>query len=93
MTQQYYHPQSDFYRKVLKTTPPSTEVHEEEDIIRAEFKKQLNAIHNWKQKGNIIFCDFCPNEHGNAIPVDRILTGTDKKGHPQLKVLDIGRDK
>lgn len=60
-----------------------------DDELEAKFKEiRENTVHGgWKQQGTYIWCTACPQQHGDNIPVDYLLQGTDDKGLPILKKL------
>lgn len=82
----YYHPDSDFIRK-LGGTPPQSFTHITEEEIK-ENMKQLKP-NSWKLEGNKLIGE---TEYGplvQFIPTDRVLTGTDDNGLPIFKQIVI----
>jgi hypothetical protein len=47
---------------------------------RERFKVQAN--HQWKQRGNELYCVCEIGEHTSLIPTNKILQGTDDSGKP-----------
>lgn len=57
----------------------------EEEMERKFAEIRANTKHGgWKQQGNFIWCTKCPNQHGDSIPVEYLLKGTDAAGLPIL---------
>lgn len=79
----YHHPDSDFFRKVLKTDPPKATPHITEEELRKNMK-QLKP-NSWVLRGNQL---EGMTEYGKlvqTIPSDYICSGTDENGLPILK--------
>lgn len=76
----YHHPDSDFYRKVLKQAPPQATAHVTEDELWANMRKLQPK--SWTLEGNQL---KGMTEQGllvQFIPTDYILEGTDENGLP-----------
>lgn len=62
----------------------------EEELERKFAEIRANTVHgDWKQEGNIITCNRCSPSHSAPIPTEYLLQGTDDKGLPILKKIDI----
>ncbi len=83
----YYHPESDFYRKILRQTPPETIPHLTEEEIRANMKRLLPL--SWTLEGNLLKGQTEQGLLVQRIPTDYILVGTDAKGLPIFKKVVI----
>ena len=79
----YYHPDSDYYRKVLKTDPPKSTSHLTEEEMLANMK-QLKP-RSWVLKGNQLEGMTDMGKLVQNIPTDYILEGTDERGLPKFK--------
>lgn len=77
-----YEEDAQFIRWGVK--PPEHNPHLTEEERDEEFNKILRNHHVWRQKGNMIYCIACPFEHGNSVPSNILLTGTDEEGKPIL---------
>jgi hypothetical protein len=83
MGSNYYHPDSDFYRKTLKVEPPSATAHvTEEDMIKN--MKQLKP-NSWVLRGNQLEGMTEMGKLVQTISSDYICTGTDEQGLPKLQ--------
>lgn len=83
----YYHPDSDFYRKVLKQEAPATTTHiTEEDIMR---NLTTPETRNWRLEGNQLTVETSLGRVTQTIPTDYICTGTDDKGMPILTKIKL----
>lgn len=62
----------------------------EEELERkfAEIKAQTTHG-DWKQDGTTITCNRCNPRHSSGIPPTHLLQGTDDRGMPILKKIDI----
>ena len=78
----YYHPDTDFLRK-LNVAPPTVITHTTEEDI-AKNMKQLKP-NQWRLEGNKLIGETEMGTLVQFIPTDYILTGTDDKGLPILK--------
>lgn len=78
----YYHPETDFLRK-LDVPLPTAEEHGTEEEIRANMKQLLPR--SWKLAGNTLIGETEVGPLVQTIPTDYILTGTDKAGLPIFK--------
>lgn len=83
----YYHPDSDFYRKVLKQAPPDTFPHVTEEEIWANMKRLQPT--SWTLEGNILIGMTEQGRLVQRIPTDYILEGTDEQGLPMFKKVVI----
>lgn len=80
-----YKVDDDKWYRYKGVKPPVRQSHGiSEDDIEEVIRKHTDHKHEWKQKGNYIFCTEGPNEHGKNIGVHKRLTGTDKNGEPIL---------
>lgn len=75
----------DWY-KYHGVEPPEHIPHISDEEREAKFAEiRASTKHgNWKQMGNYIWCTNCPNQHGDKIPPEYLLQGTDEKGLPIL---------
>lgn len=74
---------NDFYIK-HGVEPPTSDKHLTEEEIAEQLKTP--RLHEWRQKGPVLFCIACPWEHATEPRfTDYILQGTDKEGKPLLK--------
>lgn len=87
MTQKYYHPDSDYYRKVLNTPAPSAESHEVVDTFENPLGDRLSQLlpNSWRLEGNELIGQTELGELRQRISTDYILTGTDEKGLPKFR--------
>jgi hypothetical protein len=51
--------------------------------------QKIEVVHNWKQRGNELYCVCDMGHHGSFIPTTHIFTGTDDKGLPMLKKIEL----
>lgn len=73
--------------EALGIAPPEHITHDSGDGMG--FAKELgDHICFWKQRGNHIWCDAGPHEHGRHHDPSHILIGTDETGRPLFKVID-----
>lgn len=79
----YFHPDTDFYRKVLNLTPPDAVAHITEDEL-AQNMKQLKP-NSWTLKGNQLEGMTDMGRLVQTIPTDYILEGTDDEGLPVFR--------
>jgi hypothetical protein len=65
---------------------PKHDPHMTEAEIRDTFETlRKTTVHGgWKQVGNRITCYKCPTPHGDTIPTEYLLKGTDTNGLPTL---------
>lgn len=71
-----------------KVAPPSREAHGTEDEIKEALSQPM--LHDWRQKGAVLFCISCPWEHATEPRfINYLLQGTDDKGQPILKKLAL----
>lgn len=82
----YYHPDTDYIRK-LGAAPPVAIPHMTEEEI-AQNMKPLKP-NTWRLEGNKLIGETEMGPLVQFIPTDYILTGTDDKGLPILKKIDI----
>lgn len=70
--------------KAYGLTPPQVISHQ---VVDEELHKKFEKSneHKWFQQGSMIKCKCMGNEHGTAIPTNKILKGTDGKGLPILE--------
>lgn len=80
----YYHPDSDYYRKVLDATPPSAESHQVVDTFENPLSERLHKLmpNSWRLEGNELIGQTDQGELRQRISTDYILLGTDKAGLP-----------
>lgn len=86
-TPKYYHPDSDYYRKVLDATPPSAESHEVVDTFEHPLSERLIRLmpNSWHLEGNELIGQTEQGELRQRIDPAYILTGTDAQGLPQFR--------
>lgn len=65
----------------LGVDAPSVDIHQEPELIKPKGP--------WKQRGNHIYREAEGLHYGSRIPPNYILEGTDEKGLPILRKLDI----
>ncbi len=83
MSSGYFHPDSDFYRKVLKTDPPKTTSHvTEDDVMRNMTKLTPNS---WHLEGNQLIGMTQVGKLVQTIPSGYICKGSDSAGLPILE--------
>lgn len=83
MDKKYFHPQADFYRKVLNVDAPETIPHLTEDEIKDKLKPMLPA--KWHLEGNKLIAVTENGTHAQMIDPSYILVGTDENQLPILK--------
>lgn len=71
----------------LGLTPPESIRHLTEDELREKLK--INANHQWKQRGNTLYCSCELGGHSTQIPTSMILQGTDSEGLPILQKIAL----
>jgi hypothetical protein len=79
----YYHPDSDYYRKVLDAAPPVATGHGTEEDIRDKLKPMMPS--KWRMQGNQLIAETENGTHVQTIPTSHILVGTNEKGLPIFK--------
>lgn len=79
----YFHPDADYYRKVLGVEPPVATPHLTEDEIKQNMKPMLPG--RWRAEGNQLIAETENGTHVQTIPTDQLLVGTDDKGMPIFK--------
>lgn len=83
----YWHPDTDFYRK-LGVAPPQAQAHGTEEYIQE--RMQPLKVKKWELQGNTL---IGITEEGvkmaQQIPTDFILEGTDDKGLPLLRKIEL----
>lgn len=82
----YYHPDTDFIRKLGAAPPIATPHVTEEEILKN--MKQLKP-NSWRLEGNKLIGDTEMGRLVQFIPTDYICKGTDDKGLPILEKIDI----
>lgn len=82
MSGKYYHPDTDFLRK-LDVALPTADEHGTEEEIQANMNQLLP--NSWKLEGNQLKGMTSMGELVQTVPSDVILTGTDTKGLPIFK--------
>lgn len=82
----YYHPQSDQYRK-WDLPAPATATHGTEGDIREKMTPMLPA--KWRMEGNQLIAETENGTHAQTIPSDRLLVGTDSKGLPIFRKIEV----
>lgn len=83
---QYYHPDTDYFRK-LDVPLPTVEQHGTEEDVRANLKAL--KPHTWKLEGNQLIGITETGRFAQHIPTDYILTGTDSAGMPILQKIKL----
>lgn len=71
----------------LGLTPPESIRHLTEDELREALKTKAN--HQWKQRGNTLYCQCEVGSHSTQIPTSLMLQGTDEQGMPILKNITL----
>lgn len=56
-----------------------------EEIRQRAIEEAKEKKHNWRQKGNMIYCKSCDYPHGFYIPPEKMMVGIDKEGMPVIK--------
>lgn len=79
----YYHPDSDYFRKVLDAPPPTSIPHLTEDEIKEHLKPMLPS--KWRLEGNQLIAETENGTHAQTIDPSYICVGTDDKGLPILQ--------
>jgi hypothetical protein len=68
-----------------KVAPPEHIPYLTDEELEAKFAEiKAKTHHEWRQRGTYLFCIGCPYEHGDYIPPEYMLQGTDEKGLPEL---------
>lgn len=81
----YSNPQEDKWFKWRGVPPPERQSHGlKEDEVEDFIAKVGRHKHEWRQKGNFIFCVVGQHEHGKNIGSFKRLTGTNENGDPIL---------
>lgn len=63
-----------------------------EEIRQRAVELARNTRHEWRQRGNKIFCTSCQFEHGFFVPPNKVMVGI-KDGLPIIKDLDeVGKN-
>lgn len=83
----YYHPDTDYFRKVLQSEPPSAVGHVTEEELLANMK-QLKPK-SWTLKGNQLEGMTEQGRLVQTIPTSHILVGTDNDGMPIFRRIDL----
>jgi hypothetical protein len=82
----------DFYNR-NGVPGPSVDEHGLKDTLENPISAQISQasghIHSWVQRGNFIECSRGNFVHGQPIPVNMLLQGTQPDGQPILKELTI----
>lgn len=79
----YFHPDADYFRKVLNAPPPATASHATEEEISEKLKPV--EMTNWRLEGNKLIAQTELGEVVNFIDPSYICEGTDNRGFPILK--------
>ncbi len=89
MSKQYYHPDTDFWRK-YKIEAPEAISHGIEDTAANPLSDQIpkNKIISYTLEGNKLIAQTDLGEVVNYIPTEYILHGVDDKGQPILRRFD-----
>lgn len=74
------------YRE-LGLTPPESIKHLTEDELRD--KLRITPNHQWSQRGNVLTCVCEIGRHTTKIPTSHIIEGTDDRGMPVLKRIEV----
>jgi len=81
----YDNPKEDKWYLFKGVKPPQRQSHGiTEDEIENHIKSLNSHKHEWRQKGNYIFCREGHGEHGHNIGSFKRLTGTSSDGTPIL---------
>lgn len=86
MPDKYYHPDTDFYRK-LDVPLPTADQHGTEDDIVGNMKQLLPS--SWHLSGNTLIGKTEMGPLVQTISTDYILTGTDNKGLPMFRKIVV----
>lgn len=78
----YYHPDTDFFRK-LGVPAPKAYAHGTSEDIREKLVPM--NITNWRTEGNLLIGDGPDGKIVQKIPTNYICKGTDEKGLPILE--------
>lgn len=82
---------SKFFAK-HKLQPPEHIPHlKEEEVEQLLENNRRNRSCEYRQRGNRVYCISCPMEHGNLVPPDVQLQGTDKNGLPIFKRIVLSK--
>ena len=84
----YYHPDSDYYRKVLKTEAPKSTAHLTEEELERNMERLMP--NSWTLKGNLLEGMTSRGRLVQTIPTSHILVGTDTEGLPVFKKIELG---
>jgi hypothetical protein len=76
----------DLYEQ-LGLTPPESIRHLTEDELREKLK--IESHHQWKQRGNMLYCSCELGSHSTQIPTSMMLQGTDEQGLPILQKIAL----
>ena len=78
------------YEKLGLEPPEHIPFLTDEELEKEFAKIRKNTVHgDWKQQGNMITCYKCLTPHGDTIPTNFILEGTDKNGMPMLRKIQM----
>jgi hypothetical protein len=83
MAHKYFHPDSDFFRKVLHQAAPEAIAHATEEEILQNMKRLQPK--SWILRGNVLEGMTEQGKLVQTIPPDYILEGTDEKGLPKFR--------
>lgn len=83
----YFHPDSDYYRKVLNVEPPKATAHVTEEEILNNMKRL--KPNSWVLRGNQLEGMTDMGKLVQVIPTSHILTGTDSEGLPVFKKIEL----
>ena len=86
MSKKYYHPQTDFFRKLSLPEPPSYTHGTEDDIREKLVELKPNS---WTLRGNQLEGMTDMGKLVQFIHTNYILRGTDEQGLPILEKIDI----
>jgi hypothetical protein len=87
MSKGYFHPDADYFRKVLKTEPPKATAHATEEEIAQNMKRLIP--NTWVLRGNQLEGMTEQGKLVQTIPTSYILEGTDSEGLPIFKEIVV----
>ncbi len=89
---QYGNPEEDKFFEIRGVKPPERIPHLTDDERDNLLKHAYENHHcQWRQRGNIIFCDADNFEHGKKISSNMRLTGQSAQGLPILQPIVLSK--
>lgn len=83
----YYHPDTDYFNKVLDAPPPTAVPHLTEEEIKEHMKPMLP--NKWRMEGNLLIAETENGTHAQTIDPSYILVGTDDKQMPIFRKISL----